>query len=144
MDFIELAARVNDEMPYHVEKRVLLALNHQRAGADARILVLGVAFKRDIPDARQSPAVKIIELLRRRGFSVANHDPFVPTHDVNGTVLHSQPLTVEAVAAADAVIITTDHTGVDYQWVVDHARLVIDTRNATRGISRGRERIVRV
>jgi UDP-N-acetyl-D-glucosamine dehydrogenase len=144
MDFIELAARVNDEMPYHVEKRILLALTDRRAGADARILVLGIAFKRDVADTRQSPALKIIELLRRKGFSVTYHDPLVPQHHLDGMTLQSVPLTAETIARADAVVILTDHTSIDYQWVVDHARLVLDTRNATAAVSRGRERITRL
>ncbi len=144
MDFIELAARVNDEMPYHVENRIRLALNGRRADTDARILALGIAFKRDVPDTRQSPALKVVELLCRRGLTVAYHDPYVPAHRVDGATLSSQPLTVETVAGADAVVILTDHTGIDYQWVVDHARLVIDTRNATAGVIQGRERIVKL
>ena len=144
LDFIELAARVNDEMPHHVEQRVLLALNPQRTGTETRILVLGIAFKRDVADSRESPALKIIELLRRRGFAVAYHDPFVPEQQADGVHMLSQPLTAETVAAADAVVILTDHTAIDYQWVVDHARLVVDTRNATSGVAKGRERIVRL
>ena len=106
--------------------------------------MLGVTFKRDVPDERYSPAVKIIELLQRRGVEVVYHDRYVPALAVNGHTLVSQPLSSHAVAAYDGVIIATDHTTVDYQWVVDHARLIVDLRNATAGVVRGRERIIKL
>lgn len=148
MDFIELAARVNDEMPYFVLNKTLSALQRARmvssASGAVRVLVLGVTFKRDVPDERYSPAVKIIELFQRRRVEVAYHDPYVPSLTVNGSSLQSQPLTKSSLAEYDGVIVATDHSSVDYQWVVDHARLVMDLRNATARVSRGREKIVRL
>lgn len=148
MDFIELAARVNDEMPYFVVNKTLSAIQPQRTGAPAsgalRVMVLGVTFKRDVPDERYSPAVKIIDLLQRRGVEVDYHDRYIPSLTVNGSTLASRPLAAGSLAEYDGVIIATDHTTVDYQWVVDHARLVMDLRNATAGVSRGREKIVRL
>ncbi len=142
MDFIELAARVNDEMPYFVVNKALDALSGGRGMK--RVLVVGVTFKRDVADERHSPALKIIELLHRRGVDVAYHDPYIDSVHVNETVLSSEPLTSEVLAAADAVIIATDHSRLDYQWIVDNARRVIDTRNATRSVVRGRERITKL
>lgn len=142
MDFIELAARVNDEMPYFVVNKTLTALDLGVFAAPRRVLVLGVTFKRDVADERHSPAVKVIELLRRHGVQVDYHDPLVAQIEVDGAVMASQPLTAETLHAYDGVVIATDHSSVDYQWVVDHARRVVDTRNATRQVTRGRERIV--
>ncbi|HEV8339869.1 MAG TPA: nucleotide sugar dehydrogenase [bacterium] len=145
MDFIELAARVNEEMPYHVAQKALLLVNGQHRGTAARrILILGVTFKRDIEDSRDSPAQKIIQLLESAGARVSYHDPYVPTLAVNGHRYHSTPLTEQTLRSADCVMIVTDHSSVDYAFVVRHARLVFDTRNATRHLPQGREKIVRV
>jgi len=145
MDFIELAARVNEEMPFYVVNRLLAALHDNGAsGGRERVVVLGVAFKKDVDDPRFSPAVKIIEILRRRKIDVAYHDPYVPEVCVSGRALRSEPLAGELVAGADCVLICTDHSCVDYAWVVRHARLVFDTRNATAGVADGREKIVRL
>ncbi len=145
MDFIELAARVNDEMPYFVVNKILAALetDPDRRGSP-RVFVLGVTFKRDVPDARSSPAAKILDLLRRRGVEVGYHDPYVPTFTVNDHILESQPLSSDVLARYDVVVIVTDHSAVNYQWLVDHARRVVDTRNATAGITQGRERIMKL
>ncbi len=145
MDFIELAARVNDEMPYFVLNKVLTALRRLPAlQTPPRVLVLGVTFKRDVPDERHSPAVKLIELLLSKAINVAYHDPYVDTLHVDAVALTSQPLSEQTLAEYDGIIIATDHSAIDYQWVVDHARLVIDTRNVTAKVARGRERIVRL
>ncbi len=145
MDFIELAARVNDEMPYYVATRILLALNGQAASAgSARVLVLGVTFKRDIEDYRHSPALKIMELLHKQGVEVRYHDPHVPALPFNGRVLRSEPLTEEALHGCDCVVIATDHTSFAYDWIVRHARLVFDTRNATRRVTHDRHKIIRL
>ncbi len=146
MDFIELAARVNDEMPYYVTTKIMVALNGhagQRNGRP-RVLVLGVAFKRDVEDCRHSPAVKILELLLRQGVHVAYHDPWVPALSLLGTVLRSERLTAESLRAVDCVVIGTDHTAFDYGWIVRHAREVFDTRNATARVRAGREKIARL
>lgn len=145
MDFVELAARVNEEMPYYVVNRLLAALhNNGVASGQRRILVLGVAFKRDVDDSRYSPALEVIGLLRRNRMDVAYHDPYVPEVCVNGEKLHNEPLTPGLVEGADCVLILTDHSCFDYPAIVGQARLVFDTRNATGGVTSGLEKIVRL
>jgi UDP-N-acetyl-D-mannosaminuronate dehydrogenase len=137
-NFINLAAQVNDDMPYHVVDLIVRGLSKQgRALDDAHVLVLGVAFKRDIDDARNSPAERLIELLIVRGATVAYHDPHVPQFAVGGNVFHRQrealqstPLSDEALARADCVVVVTGHTAIDYRRVAGQARLVVDTCNA--------------
>ncbi len=151
-EFIELAGEVNQAMTYHVVDLASHALSQQGKPLNgARVLVLGVAFKRDIDDARNSPAERVIELLLSRGAQVAYHDPYVPRFRVGGDVFHrekvnleSVELTEEALAAADCVIIVTDHRSVDYERVVKHARLIVDTRNTTAGVTGYEEKIVRL
>jgi len=145
MDFIELAARVNEEMPYHVVTKTLLALNGQRNRPQGpRVLVLGVTFKRDIEDYRESPALKIMQLLFQHGAKISYHDPYVPRLSVNGQSYTSRRLTAATLRAVDCVLIVSDHTCVDYRQVVRHARLVVDTRNATRVVEEGRHKIVKL
>jgi len=135
--FIELAAAVNDSMPYHVVSKVTAALNSQgRSLRGARTFVLGVSYKRDVADARESPALKIMELLDKRGAVVRYHDPYVPEVVLSnpGCRLTSVPLTDEELEQADCVIVATDHSCVDYHKVALRARLVVDTRNALREV----------
>jgi UDP-N-acetyl-D-glucosamine dehydrogenase len=140
--FIELAAEVNQAMPYHVVDLVAQVLSRQgKALNGAQVLVLGVAFKRDIDDARNSPAERIIELLLARGAEVTYHDPYVPRFRVGKDVFHreecwleSVDLNEEGLVAADCVVIVTGHSQVNYNLVVRHARLLIDTVNATQGL----------
>jgi UDP-N-acetyl-D-glucosamine dehydrogenase len=134
--FIELAGEVNLQMPYFVVENVFEALNMQgKALRGSRVLVLGVAYKRDIDDLRESPSLTIIELLQKRGALVEYNDPFFPTvgkgrkYNLNMT---SAPL--DRVAEFDCVVIVTDHSQYDYADIVSRAQLVVDTRNATRGI----------
>jgi UDP-N-acetyl-D-glucosamine dehydrogenase len=145
--FIELAGEINTGMPHYVVMRTMEALNgHAKALKGARILVLGLAYKKDVDDVRESPAFEVIELLEHRGAVVTYHDPYVPkTHAMRRYDLEmtSVPLTPETLRAVDAVVIVTDHSAVDYALVVEHAPLVIDTRNATRGVRQGRDRIVK-
>lgn len=134
--FIELAATVNDSMPYYVLSRTTTALGaHGKTLKGAKTLILGVAYKKDISDARESPSLKIIELLEKRGATVSYHDPHIPEIALPnpGVKLRSISLTDEALAAVDCVIIATDHSGLDYDHVAGKARLVIDTRNVLRG-----------
>ncbi len=145
--FIELAGEVNVEMPRYVVQRAMEALNARgKAMNGAKVLVLGIAYKRDVDDMRESPAVRIIELLQERGAQVVYHDPFVPRvprmrqHRLD---MVSVPLTDEALGSADAVLVATDHSCVDYARVVERAQLVVDARNACRGVRVGRERIVK-
>jgi len=145
MDFIELAARVNDEMPYYVAQKALLLMNGQhRDTSPRRALVLGVTFKRDIEDSRDSPALKIIQLLAAAHVRVSYHDPHVPVLAVNDHIYRSVPLTEQVLRSHDCVLIVTDHSIIDYAFVVKHARRVFDTRNATRRIQHGREKIVHI
>jgi len=144
MDFVELAARVNDDMPYFTATKILLALNgaHEAAAAP-RVLLLGVTFKRDVADYRNSPALRIMEILRKNGVKVSYHDPYIPELPAASGIVTSQPLTRETLADAD-IVIATDHSTIDYGWVVQHARKVFDTRNATARVSHGREKIIRL
>ncbi len=130
--FIELASEVNGEMPYFVLGKVRHALNSvTKPVRGSRVLVLGVAYKRDIEDVRESPALDILRLLREDGADLRYHDAFVPTLVHEGIDLESSPLTDEELEAADAVLIVTDHTDVDYGRVIEKSRLVVDTRNVT-------------
>jgi UDP-N-acetyl-D-glucosamine dehydrogenase len=131
--FIELAAEINGEMPRWVVERTAEALNRVRKPLNgSRVLVLGVSYKPDVDDIRESPALDIIELLRRRGAEVDYHDPFVPAVEIETEMHRSVDLTAERLEAADAVVITTDHSTVDYGLVGEHAGIVVDPRNAMR------------
>ena len=151
-EFIELAGEVNQAMPYHVVDLVSQALSlHGKPLRGAHVLVLGVAFKPDIDDARNSPAERVIELLLSRGASVHYHDPYVPRFKVGDDVFHRQPvildsvpLTPEKVADADCVVIVTGHHSLDYARIVNDARLVVDTCNATARVVEHRDKIVRL
>jgi UDP-N-acetyl-D-glucosamine dehydrogenase len=130
--FIELASEVNGEMPGFVLEQVAQALNEQRKCVNgARVLVLGVAYKRDVSDVRESPAIEIVEMLLARHAEVEYVDSFVPRLQLEHETLHAVPLTDEVLQQADCVVIVTDHTDVDYERVVRLAPLVMDTRNAT-------------
>ena len=129
--FIDLAGELNTEMPVFWVGKASEALND--AGKSVKgtsVLILGIAYKRDIEDMRESPALDIIRLLESRGANVSYHDPFVPQFEENGHRAFSVPLTAEALAAADLVVIVTDHSTIDYEAVRTHAKLVVDTRNA--------------
>jgi UDP-N-acetyl-D-glucosamine dehydrogenase len=129
-EFIELAGKVNEEMPYFCRSLVSQALNHakQKAMKGAKILVLGVAYKPDIADMRESPALKLISLLHNAGANVAYHDPHVASFEENGLQMRS---VAYEPAAYDCVVIATDHHSIDYAQLVDDASLVVDLRNAT-------------
>ena len=144
--FIELAGEINSSMPGHVVEAVAEALNQrQQCLKDARVLVLGVAYKKDIDDLRESPALRVIELLRKRGALVDYNDPYFPRlpkmrrYDLG---LLSTELTAATLAEYSAVLIVTDHSTYDYEFIARHARLVVDTRNATRGLSHHGNKIV--
>jgi UDP-N-acetyl-D-glucosamine dehydrogenase len=129
-EFIELAGKVNESMPYFCRSLVSQALNHarQRSLKGSKILVLGVAYKPDIADTRESPAVKLIGLLENAGADVAYHDPHVPGFTENGLEMTSSPLEP---GAYDCVVVVTNHSGIDYDAIVEEAALVVDLRNAT-------------
>ncbi|HEX2637766.1 MAG TPA: nucleotide sugar dehydrogenase [Gemmatimonadales bacterium] len=129
--FIDLAGELNTEMPLFWVRKLAEALNGQgKAVRGASVLVLGIAYKRDIDDIRESPALDIIRLLEGQGARVSYSDPHVPVFSEDGREFRSVPLTPEAVAAADCVMIVTDHTAVDYRMIQRNAPLVVDTRNA--------------
>ena len=129
--FIELAGEVNENMPYYVVTRLMEALNTQRKSlAGSRVLMMGVAYKGDIDDMRESPAIKIAELLAEKGAEVVFHDPYVPVFRAGGREVPSVELTADELSAAAAVLVVTDHRNIDYRLVVDSASLILDTRNA--------------
>jgi len=141
--FIDLASEINSNMPQWVVQKVADALNEVRkAVRGSRVLVLGVAYKRDIDDVRESPALDIIRLLEERGAHVEFYDPFVHQFREEGHVRTGVELSDDMLRWADAVVVVTDHTNVDYQRVVDHAALLVDTRNVTAGLKAGRARII--
>lgn len=137
--FIDLAGEINGEMPLFVVEKVRAALNSRRKPVNgSRILVLGVAYKRDIDDVRESPALDILKLLEADGAEIAYHDPYVPTLRIEGDngegrKLHSVDLTEAALEAADCSVIVTDHSDFDYGWIVEHAQALVDARNAVSG-----------
>lgn len=140
--FIELASEINTSMPHYVVTKVTDALNDvSKSVRGARIVVLGIAYKRDIDDVRESPALDVIELLRERGAQVVYHDPYVPSVRMSDGVMTSDAYSTELLENADCVVIVTDHRAFDWQHVVDHSRIVVDTRNATKSVS-GRARVL--
>ncbi len=140
--FIELATEINGHMPDHVADRVADLLNEERLPVNgSRILVLGVAYKPDVSDMRESPALDVVKLLREKGGQVSYHDPHVAELDLEGATLKSIDLTDDALSSADLVVIVTDHTSVDYNRVVTQAQRIFDTRNATKHVTAGREKI---
>ena len=134
--FIELAGEINSNMPYFIVNRVAELLNERgKYIKGSFFLVLGIAYKKDIDDTRKSPSIDIMKILMQKGGRVLYNDPYVPLLKTNEEALSSQALTKEVLAQADCVIIATDHSVYDYKWIVEHSRLVFDTRNATRAIT---------
>ncbi len=143
--FIELAGQVNGYMPHHVVSRVTDVLNrHRKSVNGSRILVLGVAYKPNVSDTRESPSLEIIQLLHDRGAVLAYHDPHVPSLKLNALGLKSCELTAGTLAAQDCVLILTDHASVDYSMVARTAPLVVDTRNALKEYEGERSHIVKL
>lgn len=145
--FIELAGEINSAMPDHVVNSVIEALNQRKQCLkDSPILILGVAYKKDIDDLRESPSLRIIKLLQAHGATVDYHDPYFPQlhkmrhYDFQN--MKSIELSAEKLGQYAAVIVATDHSSYDYDFIVRHAKLVIDTRNATRGVKEHRDKIV--
>ncbi len=133
--FIELAGQINASMPYHVAGKVTKALNKQKKPVNgSTVLVLGVAYKADIDDLRESPALDIMGILEADGARVLYHDPYVPSFALGAKRYESVPLRPQVVRDADVVLITTAHTGVDYEMVLREARAIVDARNALRGV----------
>ena len=146
--FIELAGEINTQMPEYVVGRVMCALNERgKTLRGARMLVLGLAYKPDVDDVRESPSVTLIELLQQHGAKVEYHDPYIPSgkpmREHNITHLRSIPLTPKTLKACDCALISTDHKNIDYDMVCKYAPLVVDTRNATGRKKRPRTRVVK-
>ena len=141
--FIDLAGEINSQMPAYVVEKVARALNDERKSVNgSRALVLGVAYKPDIDDVRESPALDVIRLLEAQGANTVFHDPFIEVVRDEGHEMHGVALTDAELDRADVVVIVTDHSSVDYQRVVDRASLVVDTRNATVHTRPSKARIV--
>jgi UDP-N-acetyl-D-glucosamine dehydrogenase len=146
--FIELAGEINTSMPVFVVNKVAEGLNDQgKPVKGSRITLLGMAYKKDVDDPRESPGFELMELLLRRGALVGYNDPYIPTLPAMRRYprlrMNSQPVTAEYLRAQDCILIVTDHSAYDWPWIVEHSRLVVDTRNATGGVTAHRERIVR-
>jgi UDP-N-acetyl-D-glucosamine dehydrogenase len=145
--FIELAGEINTAMPYHVVEAVGTALNKQKKSLNgSKVLILGVAYKKDVDDLRESPTLKIMELLQERGSQLDYNDPYFPQlhrmRHYNYEGMKSVPLSAQTLGSYDCVVIATDHSGYDYNTIVDGSKLIVDTRNATRRVTRNRNRIV--
>ena len=144
--FIELAGEINWQMPHHVVERTMQALNDQgKALKGARVLILGLAYKKNIDDLRESPSIRLIELFREKGAVVSYHDPYCPKmkemrHQPK-YMLEMESVPLESAKEADVVVIATDHDCIDYQQLVRDAKLVIDTRNATRDVTFGKDKV---
>jgi UDP-N-acetyl-D-glucosamine dehydrogenase len=141
--FIELAGEINALMPYFVREKTFRVINAcGKSVKNSRILMIGVAYKKDIDDWRESPALKIVDILQRDGAFIDYHDPHVPSfRDVGGALRQSVALTPKALGQADCTLIVTDHSSIDWESVVQHSQLVVDTRNATRHVTSGREKV---
>ena len=144
--FIELATEINSEMPKYVLDKIIHALNLQRKPLNgAKLLILGVAYKKDIGDIRESPALEVIRLILDKKAEFLYHDPYIKNLSLDDSrIYHAEPLTVNLVENADCVVILTDHGVIDYDWLVAHAQLVVDTRNATRNVKKGQEKIIKI
>jgi UDP-N-acetyl-D-glucosamine dehydrogenase len=143
--FIDLASEINSQMPAFVVEKVAHALNADRKPVNgSEVLVLGVAYKRDIDDVRESPALDVIRLLEEQGATVHFHDPYIDCVREEGHVREGVDLTPERLAAADAVVIVTDHRSVDYQMVMDNASLIVDSRNVMAGLKKSKARVLSI
>src|SRR5262245_12189834 len=147
--FIELAGEVNTAMPAYVISKLADALNDAgKAVRGSRVAILGMAYKKDVDDPRESPSFELLDHLLQKGAQVSYNDPHIPSlprmrHWSHLEPMESQPLTAEYLASQDCVLIATDHTAYDYAFIVQHSKLVIDTRNSTKVVTSGREKIVR-
>jgi UDP-N-acetyl-D-glucosamine dehydrogenase len=146
--FIELAGEINTKMPEYVVEKVMEALNDRgKAVKGSRVLVLGLAYKKDVDDVRESPSVELITLLAHKGAKVDYHDPHIPSgkemREYNITHMKSVPLTAANLKKYDCVLISTDHTKVDYELVCANAKLIVDTRNACARVKRPKAPIVK-
>jgi UDP-N-acetyl-D-glucosamine dehydrogenase len=145
--FIQLAGEINVHIPYYVVSKIQDGLNERgKSIRGSRILVLGVAYKKDVDDARESPALAVMDLLQKRGATVLYHDPYIPVlppFRKYSFKLKSSPLTRQLLQRVDAAVVVTDHSQIDYRWVVKHAPLIIDTRNVTKNLKLWKKKIVK-
>lgn len=146
--FIELAGEVNIEATYHVVRKLTCVLNNAgKCLKGAKIFILGVTYKKNIKDIRESPALKVIDILLKYGVNISYHDPYVPhlmPHEPYRWTFENTSLDAGLLEEADCVLILTDHTNIDYEWLVERAKLVVDARNASRDVQNNRDKIVRI
>ncbi|MFH0931256.1 MAG: nucleotide sugar dehydrogenase [Candidatus Zixiibacteriota bacterium] len=143
--FIELAGEINSHMPEYVVERVTRILNQvKKTLKDSNILVLGVAYKKNIRDVRESPALDVIKLLQNAGAKVKYNDPYVPSILMNSYIMKSAKLTSALLKKTDCVVIVTDHSAFNYDWIVRNSKLIFDTRNATKLVKDNRGRIIKL
>jgi UDP-N-acetyl-D-glucosamine dehydrogenase len=143
--FIELAGEINSHMPHYVVDKVIAALNDARKPVrGSAVLILGVAYKKDVSDIRESPALDIMRELILRGANLSYHDPHVPRLQLDDALMQSVELTDQVLQQADCVVIVTDHSVYDWEWVAQNAGLIVDTRNALRGVRAPRAKIVKL
>ncbi len=143
--FISLAAETNENMPFYVKHMILREISQtDKSIHKSKILFLGAAFKKDVDDTRHSPAIKVMELLLKdfNGLNLFYNDPYVPEIEVNGLKLRSVKLTNKLLKDVDLVVITTNHSNYDYDFIVQNSKKVIDTRNATKDVKKNREKII--
>jgi len=142
--FIDLASQVNSEMPHYVMDKVTEALNNRKKSVrGSKILILGVAYKKDVNDLRESPALEIIDILKKRGALVSYYDPHLPYLKIGGIDLKGQKFNKNTFRNSDCAVIVTDHSGVDYKFVVKNSDIVVDTRNILKGM-KSKQNIVRI
>jgi len=145
--FIQLAGEINVHIPYYVVSKIVDALNErEKSIRGAKILILGVAYKKDVDDARESPALVIMDLLRKKGATLLYHDPHIPvlpSFRKYSFKLKSSFLTEGLLRRMDAAVVVTDHSQIDYPWIVKHTPLIIDTRNVTKNIRKWKKKIVK-
>jgi UDP-N-acetyl-D-glucosamine dehydrogenase len=133
--FVELAREINDRMPAYVVQRVSECLNQEgKSLKSSRILLLGVAYKPNVGDVRESPAIEILKRLHKTGANVNYHDPFVDELLVDGTTFKTIGLSAEALGFVDLVIVVTDHAQYEWTWIAENASMILDTRNALAGL----------
>jgi UDP-N-acetyl-D-glucosamine dehydrogenase len=143
--FIELAGEINSSMPHYVVDKITDALNDRgKSVKNSRILLLGIAYKKNSNDYRESPALDIWKLLQQKQANVVYHDPHIATVPLDGSVLESQKLDESLLTQVDLAVIVTDHSAYDWQFIVDHSGLIVDTRNATRKTQAGNCRIIKL
>lgn len=145
-NFIEFAAQTNENMPFYVAGMIRRAISMLDVTFDnAKILILGAAFKKDIDDTRNSPALKVMELLVQRGIhEVSYNDPYVPDVKVDGQEFHSVKISPEVVRSYDVILVATDHSNYDWQMIADNAKIIVDTRNALRSVKIEPEKLIKL